>query len=86
MESLKGKTFEFKKGLNLIIGPNGIGKTSLLNVMRYLTFCKSTFYTSSAKSDTKIDFNIKDYLIPNVEMKADYRFSFFNLKTLDAKK
>ena len=39
LPSLRGKTFEFTPKINVIVGKNGSGKTSLLKVLRYLTFC-----------------------------------------------
>ena len=43
LPALNGKTIEFKPGMNVIVGRNGCGKTSLLNVIRKLTMCDGTF-------------------------------------------
>ena len=48
LDSIKGKTFEFKPGVNVIVGANGCGKTSLLNVIRHLTFCDELYHSSLA--------------------------------------
>ena len=40
LKALMGKTFNFRPGVNVIIGENGSGKTSLLNVIRKLTLCE----------------------------------------------
>lgn len=46
LPSIKGKTFEFKPGLNVIVGKNGCGKSSLLKAIRALTFCDEVFASS----------------------------------------
>lgn len=46
LPSLRGKTFEFTPKINVIVGKNGSGKTSLLKVLRYLTFCDGQFGTN----------------------------------------
>jgi predicted ATPase len=33
LEALKGRTFEFSPGYNILFGPNGCGKSSLLNII-----------------------------------------------------
>ena len=45
--ALKGRKFEFKPWLNVMVGENGSGKTSLLNVIRYLTFCDKAWGSSA---------------------------------------
>ncbi len=34
---------EFSKGINCFVGPNGVGKTNLLDAVHYLSLCKSYF-------------------------------------------
>lgn len=46
LPSLMGKTFKFTPGVNIIVGENGSGKTSLLNVLRTITHCKGRFGSS----------------------------------------
>lgn len=42
-KNFKESEFSFSERLNCIIGPNGIGKTNLLDSIFYLSFCKSSF-------------------------------------------
>ena len=43
LPSLREKTFEFAPGVNVVVGKNGSGKTSMLNVLRTITNCKGQF-------------------------------------------
>ena len=43
LPSLRDKTFEFAPGVNVVVGKNGSGKTSMLNVLRTITNCKGQF-------------------------------------------
>lgn len=43
LPSLRKKTFEFAPGVNVVVGKNGSGKTSMLNVLRTITNCKGQF-------------------------------------------
>jgi len=40
----------FKPGINCFVGPNGSGKTNMLDVFYYLSFCKSYFGTADSQS------------------------------------
>ena len=35
------KSFRFQKGLNIITGPNGVGKTNIVEAVHYLSIAKS---------------------------------------------
>ena len=41
---------EFKPGINCFVGANGSGKTNMLDVFYYLSFCKSYFGTADSQS------------------------------------
>lgn len=84
LASIKGKTFQFKPGLNIIIGENGCGKTSLLNVIRHLTFCDELYYSSIRVGrecwglHTRHSF--EDGYWHLAKMKSQYSLSTFNLR------
>jgi len=42
-KNFKESEFSFSERINCIIGPNGVGKTNLLDSIFYLSFCKSCF-------------------------------------------
>jgi DNA replication and repair protein RecF len=42
-KNFKEREFSFSERINCIIGPNGVGKTNLLDCIFYLSFCKSCF-------------------------------------------
>ena len=46
--------FSFSSGLNAISGPNGIGKTNLLDAVHYLSMCKS-YYTATDQQNIRHD-------------------------------
>jgi len=81
LDSLKGKTFDFKKGVNVIVGRNGSGKTSLLNVIRELTWCKKKIH--SYYGETGDRYNIRDVAekcMPFATMRNDFSKSVFNVR------
>jgi len=42
--------FSFSKGVNCIVGNNGVGKTNVLDAIYYLSFCKSYFNPSDTQN------------------------------------
>ena len=84
LDSIKGKTFEFKPGINIIVGANGCGKTSLLNIIRHLTFCDELYYSSIADGRDCWELHTRNSYEECywhlAEMKAQYSASTFNLR------
>ena len=84
LKSIKGKTFEFKPGVNVIVGANGCGKTSLLNIIRHLTFCDELFYSSIQNGRESWGLHTRNAYDDGywhlAELKAQYTTSFFNLR------
>lgn len=80
LDSLNGKEFKFGKGLNVIVGANGSGKTSMLNVMRGVFFSKET-YKSQLRGKPYAEIGLpEDFEMFGVaDVKADYRRCMFNL-------
>lgn len=81
LEALNGKRFEFSGGLNVIVGENGAGKTSLLKVIRKIFFAEGLNHSTLVgipywhlrlQEDTLSMMGI-------CELKADYRRCAYNL-------
>jgi len=43
-------SFKFSKGINCIVGKNGVGKTNLLDAIYYLAFAKTAFTTTDSQN------------------------------------
>lgn len=77
-----GKTFEFKRGVNIIVGKNGCGKTTLLNLIRkYLLVdfseCSAGTFNSNINAICRsmLDHRILD----GADVYADYRLNTFRM-------
>lgn len=86
LPALRGKTFTFKRGLNIVVGENGCGKTSLLRVIRKLWMCEHRSPEMYSRFLFSQFFNLSfseffdDGLYEGVEMRADFRRPMFNLR------
>lgn len=84
LPAIKGKTFEFKPGLNVIVGRNGCGKTSLIDAIRYLTFCDQVFGSSIARGRESWELHTRDNYERGfwhlAELKAQHIRCTFNLR------
>lgn len=82
LPSLKEKTIEFKPGVNIIVGKNGCGKTSLLNVIRKLTMCDGSFssHYSRGHGEAWLHRIQNAGYFRRADLSMDYRFSVFNLR------
>lgn len=81
LESLNGKKFEFSPGLNVIVGSNGAGKTSLLKVIRTIFFCEG-LRNSSLFDVPYWHFKVTNDVVPMLHMCdviADYRRCAYNM-------
>ena len=87
LPNLRGKKFDFKPGVNLIIGENGSGKTSLLNVMRRLTMCEGCMGSAEFTSKSCWRLALKRYIekgyFDNVEMSFQGGYCTFNVKKIN---
>lgn len=82
LEALNGKTFTFTPGLNVIVGANGVGKTSLLKVIREITFAEKQDHSSLIGVPYwSLGLDGTCALTDCCEIKADYRHCVFNLRT-----
>jgi len=55
--------FDFHENVNCFVGPNGSGKTNLLDAIHYLSFCKSAF---SSQDTFSVRFNCDFFAIHGV--------------------
>lgn len=77
-----GKTFEFKEGVNIIVGENGCGKTTLLNLIRKyllvdLSECSAGAFNSNINDVCNV-FGGK-HVYDGVGVYADYQRNTFRL-------
>lgn len=73
---------EFTKGINIIVGHNGIGKTTIMNALSHYTFCDKLGYSSIPKSNNWLNDSILSSDIDkvnNIEVINDYNKSTFRL-------
>lgn len=77
-----GKVFEFKEGVNIIVGENGCGKTTLLNLIRKyllvdLSECSAGLYNSNINDICEV-FGDK-HVYDGAGVYADYQRNTFRL-------
>lgn len=85
LKELEGKTFNFKPGLNLIVGRNGSGKSSLLQTIRNIWWCESfktpSFYSSFLfQMGASLIHHSENGWYKLTEMVADYSRPMFNMR------
>lgn len=87
-KNLKGHEIKFSPGINVLVGENGSGKTTIIDIIRTLTLCRGKFY--SEQDFTHLD-NAKWSRILNtskgIDLYAGYdivTFNMYNLNQMDA--
>jgi ABC-type cobalamin/Fe3+-siderophores transport system ATPase subunit len=73
---------EFKSGLNIIVGHNGIGKTTIMNALSHYTFCDKLGYSVILQSNNWLNDSILSSDIDkvnNIEIVNDYNKSTFKM-------
>ena len=78
-----GRTYEFKPGVNIIVGRNGCGKTTLMNLIRKyllvdLSECSIGMFNSNV-NDIFRGFGSDKRIYGGVDVYADYRRNTFRL-------
>ena len=87
LQGLIPNKIEFKKGLNILIGENGSGKSTILNLIKYYNFCNDKFISKITSSSIheligynfKIDDDKKED-ISGIKILGDYKKPIFNLR------
>lgn len=83
LKSLAGKHFEFKPGVNILVGDNGCGKTSFINVLRKMTLCNRVLGSSNFFNQYW-QLSLSEYVdmgyFDRVDLQADFSISFANVR------
>lgn len=76
-----GKCFEFKKGVNIIIGKNGSGKSTLLRLMSDMMLCSKSHYSMIPCQYFLLGapFKMDGSLMDGADIKSDYAGVVYNL-------
>lgn len=83
-----GTSFDFKSGINIIIGKNGCGKSSLIKLLSLFLLCDDSSY-SKIKNDTLFSYSLfkenfgkdTDVLLDGIKIKSDYCGVVYNYIT-----
>lgn len=77
----KNKSITFKSGVNVIVGLNGCGKTTLLNLIRRYTLCLSNMTSTcpSGNMEFKLLFSDDDKICDGIKVISDYQGVVFNM-------
>ena len=73
-----GKTYEFKPGINIIVGENGSGKSTLMEIIRRYLLVDYTQCSTGVYNSTLNKLNDKAHL-DGVDVFGDYRKNTFRL-------
>ena len=74
-KNFKESEFSFSERINCIIGPNGVGKTNLLDSIYYLSFCKSCF---SNVDSANIHFDEKYFALQGTYLRNDSETNIYH--------
>lgn len=69
-----GIKYEFKKGINIIVGKNGSGKSTLLKLISYYGLCTNSLYSKVGNTLNLMElFNTEsNFLYDGIDIRSDY--------------
>lgn len=85
----KNKSVTFKSGINVIVGLNGCGKTTLLNLIRRYTLCLTNIISTCPSNNLEfinLLFSNDNKLLDGIKVISDYQgviFSMLEYKVLE---
>jgi len=84
-----GKEYNFTSGINVIIGANGCGKTTLCNIISNFMFTNNGMHTEIPQealsfpklwNDMKFGVDDKNTIRDGIKIQSDYRYKLFRLQ------
>lgn len=78
----KGQTFKFKPGVNIIVGENGCGKSTLIKVAKAYLLCNNGIESNESKVIDLFSYWHKNQINAGADVKADYDLKAFSLRTV----
>lgn len=77
--------FAFQKGVNCVVGKNGVGKTNLLDAINFLAFARTALNTTDAQCITEgsASFSVRGIFKPELTIACGYEFRKGKLLKVD---
>jgi predicted ATPase len=77
------KIINFEKHTNLLIGENGVGKTTIIEMIRNASFCEKTFKSTINQGLLNLQLERTEDKLIGVDIYGDWQRTVFNLRTSD---
>jgi predicted ATP-binding protein involved in virulence len=77
------KIINFEKHTNLLIGENGVGKTTIIEMIRNAAFCEKTFKSTINQGLLNLQLERTEDKLIGIDIYGDWQRTVFNLRTVD---